>query len=127
MRVNSFVREDCPYTFVLSSLFPLVSHSAEVARLLKMSEVRSNDLETGLSSSNDHVVSGATSVSTPYKAWNISCSFTLMRFFFYEADFANGLRFLNHPFVKELFSYLHLDPTQLVPNSWRILVSCMVV
>ena len=61
MRVNSFVREDCPYTFVLSSLFPLVSHSAKVARLLKMSEVRSNDLEMGLSSSNDHVVSGATS------------------------------------------------------------------
>ena len=82
MRVNSFVKEDCPYTFVLSSLFPLVSHSAEIARLLKISEVRSNDLETGLSSSNDHVVSGATSVSTPYKAWNISCSFTLIRFFF---------------------------------------------
>ena len=47
--------------------------------------------------------------------------------FFYEAHFANGLRFPNHPFVKELFSYLHLAPTQLVPNSWRILVSWMVV
>ena len=46
---------------------------------------------------------------------------------FYEADFTSGLCFLVHPFVRELFSYLHLAPTQLVPNFWRILVSCMVV
>ena len=46
---------------------------------------------------------------------------------FYEADFASGLRFPVHPFVRELFSYLHLAPAQLVPNFWRILVSCMVV
>ena len=39
-----------------------------------MSEVRSSDLETGLSSSDDRVVSKATSISTPYKAWNSSCS-----------------------------------------------------
>ena len=75
-RISFFVGEDCPYTCVLSSLFPLVSHSARVARLLKMSEVRSSDLEMGLSSSDDCVVSEATSVSTPYKAWNISCSLT---------------------------------------------------
>ena len=61
------VGEDCPYTFVLSSLFPLVSHSAEVTKLLKMSEVRSSDLKTGLSSSDDCVISEATSVSTPLK------------------------------------------------------------
>ena len=67
-RISSFVGEDCPYTFVLSSLFPLVSHSIEVARLLKMSEVRSSDVETRLSSSDDRVVSRATFVSTPYKA-----------------------------------------------------------
>ena len=39
-----------------------------------MTEIRSSDLETGLSSSDDRVVSEATSVSTPCKAWNISCS-----------------------------------------------------
>lgn len=38
--VSLFVGEDCPYNFVLSSLFPLVSHSTGVARLLKMFEVR---------------------------------------------------------------------------------------
>ena len=73
-RVSFFVGVDCPYTSVLFSLFPLISRSAGVARLLKMFEVRSSDLETGLSSSDDCMISKATSVSTPYKAWTISCS-----------------------------------------------------
>ena len=46
---------------------------------------------------------------------------------FYKTDFVSGLRFLVHPFIRELFFYLHLAPAQLVPNTWRILVSCMVV
>ena len=62
--VSLFIRDDCPHKFVLSSLFPLVSHSAKVARLLKMSEVRSSDLEMGLSSSDDHVIPEAASPST---------------------------------------------------------------
>ena len=66
--VNLFVGEDWPYKFVLSSLFPLVSHSAKVARSLKMSEVRSSNLEMGLSLSDDRVISEATSPSTPCKA-----------------------------------------------------------
>ena len=45
----------------------------------------------------------------------------------YEADFTSGLCFPVHPFIRELFAYLHLAPTQLVPNSWQIVVSCMVV
>ena len=73
-RVSFFVGVDCPYTSVLFSLFPLVSRSARVARLLKMFEVRSSDLETGLSLPDDHVISEASFVSTPYKAWTISCS-----------------------------------------------------
>ena len=158
-KVSSFVGKDCLYTFVLSSLFPLVSHSAEVAKLLRMSEVRSSNLETTLSSSDDRVVSEATFVSAPYKCWNISCSFMgkdkqwirdrfqfpdFVKFrilsdeerafysyanevCFYEADFTSGFHFLVHPFIKELFSYLHLALAQLVPNSWQILISCMVV
>ena len=74
--VSLFVREDYPYEPILSFLFPLVSHSAKVARSLKMSEVRSSDLEIGLSLSDNHVISEATSSSTPYRAWNISCSLT---------------------------------------------------
>ena len=64
-RISFFVGEDCSYTSVLSSLSPLVSHFARVARSLKMSEVRSSDLEMGLSLSDDCAVLEATSVSTP--------------------------------------------------------------
>ena len=71
-----FVKEDCPYEPLLSSLFPLVSHSAKVVRSLKMSEGRSSALEMGLSSSDDRVTLEATSCSTSYKAWNISCPLT---------------------------------------------------
>ena len=61
----------CPFFFISFSL-----HSAKVAKLLRMSEVRSSDLETGLSSFDDCVVLEATSIYAPYKAWNISCSLT---------------------------------------------------
>ena len=66
-RIGFFVGEDCPYTSVLSSLFPLVFHSTRVARLLKMVEVRPSDLRTGLFSSDDRMVSKAISMSTPIK------------------------------------------------------------
>ena len=47
-RVSIFVGEDYPYRVVFSSLFPLASCSAKVARPLKMSrEVRSSELERG--------------------------------------------------------------------------------
>ena len=52
---------------------------------------------------------------------------TLIMIRFVLADFVYGLRFPVHPFVRELFSYLHLTLEQLMPNSCRILVSCMVV
>ena len=55
--VSFFMGEDCSYRFVISSLFPLVSHSVRVAWLLKMSlEVRSSELEMGLSSFDDRVI-----------------------------------------------------------------------
>ena len=67
--VSFFVGEDYPYRFAISFLFPLVSCLARVAKLLKMSkEVRSSELETGLSSPDDRVVPKVTSPSTPYKA-----------------------------------------------------------
>ena len=45
--VSLFVREDYPYKPILSSLSPLVSGSAKVARSLKKFKVRSSDLEMG--------------------------------------------------------------------------------
>ena len=56
-----------------------------------------------------------------------ACSYFPDEVCFYEADFANGLRFPIHPFIKELFLCLKIAPTQLVPNSWRTLVCCMVI
>ena len=66
-RISFFVGEDCPYTYVISSLFPLVSYSARVARSLKMSKVRSSDSVIRLFLFDDHEVSEATFVSTPTK------------------------------------------------------------
>ena len=75
--VSLFVGEGCLYRFVLSSLFPLAFCSARVARSLKMlGEVRSSELETGLSSSDNCEIPEVTSLSTPYKAWNIQCAFS---------------------------------------------------
>ena len=122
-------------------------------------EVRSSELEMGLSSSDDCEVPEVTSPSTSFKAWNILCAlsgkdakWSRDRFqfpdsvkiripsdedrachsyadevCFYEADFTSGLRLLVHPFIRELFVYLHLAPTQLMPNSWWIIISYMVV
>ena len=158
--VSLFVGEDCPYRFVLSSLFPLASCSARVARSLKMfGEVRSSELEMGLSWFDNCEIPEVTSPSTTYKAWDIQCALSKKdekrirdRFqfpnsvriripsnedrvchlyadevYFYEVDFASGLCLPVHPFVRELFTYLHLTPTQLVPNSWRVVICCMVV
>ena len=158
--VSLFVGEDYAHKFILSSLFPLVSHSTKVARSLKMfGEIRTSNLGTGLSSSDDRVIPEVTSPSTPYKAWNIPCALLekdekwirdtfqfpdsveiripsdkdrayhsyVDEVCFYDADFTSGLRFPAHPFVRELFSYLHLALAQLVPNSWRVVISCMVV
>ena len=58
--------------FIIPFSFPF----CYVARSLKMFEVRSSDQEMGLPSSNDRVILEASSPSTPYKASNISCSFT---------------------------------------------------
>ena len=74
-RISVFIGEDCPYRFFISPLFPSVSCSAKVARFLKMSgEVRSSELEMGLSSYDDREVLEVTSPSTSYKAWNILCA-----------------------------------------------------
>ena len=44
---------------------------------------------------------------------------------FYESAFVCGLRFPVHPFLMELLYHFGIAPGQLMPNSWRIVVSCM--
>ena len=122
-------------------------------------EVRSSELETGLSSFKNRRALKATSLLTPYKAWDICCALKekdegrirnrfqfpslvkvrisdgndrachsyVDKVCFYKANFVSGFHFPIHPFLRELFSHLLLAPAQLVPNSWRIVICCMVV
>ena len=46
---------------------------------------------------------------------------------FYKAAFLCGLRFPIHLFIMELLHHLNIAPGQLMPNSWRIVISCMVI
>ena len=46
---------------------------------------------------------------------------------FYEATFLCGLIFPVHPFIMELLNHLGIVFGQLMPNSWRIVISCMVI
>ena len=54
-----------------------------------------------------------------------ACNFFPREVYFYESSFACGLRFPVHPFLMELLDHFGIAPGQLMPNSWRIVVSCM--
>lgn len=71
-----FVGRNIPNRFILLVLFALVNCSIGIAQTLTMSreELRSSDLETGLSSSEDCAALEVTSLSTPYKAKDIRCA-----------------------------------------------------
>ena len=56
-----------------------------------------------------------------------ACAFAHREVCFYVAAFSCGIRFPVHPFIMELLHYLNLAPGQLMPNSWRIVISCMVI
>ena len=56
-----------------------------------------------------------------------SCAFAHREVCFYEATFLCGLRFPVHPFIIELLHYLNIALGQLMPNSWKIVISCMVI
>ena len=56
-----------------------------------------------------------------------SCAFAHGEVCFYKATFLCSLRFLVHPFIMELLYYLNIAPRQLMLNSWRIVISCMVI
>ena len=73
-KVRLFVGRDCPFRFILLFLFPLVHRSVGVAQTLAISReegVRSSELETSLSTSEDHRALEATCPFTSHKAWGI--------------------------------------------------------
>lgn len=55
-----------------------------------------------------------------------SCAFAHGEVCFYKAAFLCGLRFPVHPFIIALLHHLNIAPGKLMPNSWRIVISCMV-
>ena len=162
------------HRLVLFTLYPLI-HQSFVRYHSKMDpveywtdDVRSNELETGLSSnaeSLNQVVDTAvsklpsSSSSRPLHALSESCSlkesqlkgfrkrfqfskstsarlphlgekacnFAHREICFYAAQFLCGLRFHIHPFILHLLNELQIAPGQLVPNSWRTVISCMAI
>ena len=55
------------------------------------------------------------------------CAFAHGEVCFYEAAFSCGLRFPVHLFIMEHLHHLNIALGQLMPNSWRIVISCMVI
>ena len=56
-----------------------------------------------------------------------SCVFAHGEVCFYEAMFLCGLKLPVHPFIMEFLHDLNIAPGQLMPNSWRIVISCLVI
>ena len=56
-----------------------------------------------------------------------ACTFAHGEVCFYKVAFSCGLRFPVHPFIMKLLHYLNLASGQLMPNLWRIVISCMVI
>ena len=55
------------------------------------------------------------------------CAFAHGEVYFYEAMFLCGLRFPIHLFIMQLLHHLKIALGQLMLNSWRIVISCMVI
>ena len=168
--VENFVFEGSSLSIVLADLVPSLYQSIDwfeglMSERGAMSKVRSSELKTELSSSDDPVeVEEDTAVSIPrevraFHALEEVCSLddeTLSRFrgrfqfpdrvrvhlphrderachfspeevCFYEAVFLSGLRFPVHPFIMELLGHFDIASGQLMPNSWRIVVSCIEI
>ena len=56
-----------------------------------------------------------------------ACHFSPREVCFYKATFLYEFRFLIHPFIIELLSHFNIAFGQLMPNSWRIVISCMKI
>jgi len=56
-----------------------------------------------------------------------ACHFSTGEVCFYEATFQSKLRFPVHPFIMELLNHFNIASRQLMPNSWRIVISCMEI
>ena len=56
-----------------------------------------------------------------------ACTFAHGEVCFYKAAFLCDLHFPLYPFIMKLLFHLQIAPSQLVPNTWRTIVSCMSI
>ena len=56
-----------------------------------------------------------------------SCAFAHDEVCFYDAAYLCDLKFPIHPLIMELLHYLNIALGKLIPNSWRIIISCMEI
>ena len=157
--VGDFIFAGCGLSLVIGELSPILGQSLAwfEGETRRMAEVRSSELETGLSSSSG-LGGGDTAVSAPrvvraFHTLEEVCGLddeTIGRFkdrfqfpervrvhrpinedgpviSFYEAVFTCGLRLPVHPFIMEILGFFGIAPRQLMPNSWRIVVNCMEI
>ena len=168
--IENFVLGGSGLSLALADLLPLLRELVNwfegvVGEQKVMSEVKSSELETRMSSSDDLVVveedivaSGLREVRAfhafrevccldadtlskfrdrlqflervrvrlPHKGER-ACHFLAGEVCFYEAAFQCGLRFPVYPFIMEFLSHFNIAPGKIMPNSWRIVVSCMEI
>ena len=56
-----------------------------------------------------------------------ACTFAHGKVCFCRAAFRCDLHFPLHPFIMKLLFHFQIAPSQLVPNTWRTIVSCMSI
>ena len=118
--VEGFVFRGSSLGVVLADLVPLLRQSVDwfedlVGERRGMLEVRSSELEMV-----------RVRVRRPRKEKR-AYHFSPREVCLYEATFLCGLRFPVHPFIMELLNHFKIAFVQLVPNSWRIVISCMEI
>ena len=67
-----------------------------------------------------------TCIRLPWSSEKV-CSFAHGEVWFYEVDLLCGLRFPVHPFIMQLLHNFQIALGQLVPNAWRMIISCMSI
>ena len=111
-------------SFIPSSARPFVSATPRTFHALK--EKCSLKVDTFSRFRDRFQFPKETKVRLPRKGEK-ACAFAYGEVCFYKATLLCSLRFPIHPFIMELLHHLNKAPGKLMPNSWRIVISCVVI
>ena len=109
-----------------SSLNPLSSSPTVLRAFHALKEVCSLDEDTLFRFRDRFQIPDDTRIRLS-RSGEKACTFNPGEVCFYEAALLSGLRFPVHPFIMELLHNLGIAPGQLMPNSWRIIVSFLEI